>query len=239
MTTQYPIYLFKKGVTMKYKLLIIDDEEMILRMLKCYFEAENHFVYTAASSVEALEKLSYSPDIILLDINMPGMNGLELCSVIRNYISCPIIFLTARATEQDKINGLLAGGDDYVTKPFSIDELIARVIAHIRREERSHTRSKAKFIDGLVIDYGERKVFYKDQLIEFSNKEFEIVRLLSMNAGQVFDKETIYEKLWGLDGIGDSIVIKEHVRKIRTKMLVCTNIQFVETVWGVGYRWKK
>lgn len=112
---------------MKETLLLIDDEEMILNMLKVNFEAEGYAVFTANTADKALECLKHEPDLILLDINMPGMNGLELCSLIRTHISCPIIFLTARVTEQDKINGLMIGGDDYVTKPFSIDELLARV----------------------------------------------------------------------------------------------------------------
>ena len=122
----------------KYKILIVDDEQSILDMLKLQLEFEGYSVYTAGNAAEALDKLSYSPDIVLLDINMDGMNGLDLCVSIRDFISCPIIFLTARVSEQDKINGLMAGGDDYITKPFSVNELLARISAHLRREQRSH-----------------------------------------------------------------------------------------------------
>ena len=208
-------------------------------MLKVNFEAEGYAVFTANTADKALECLKNEPDLILLDINMPGMNGLELCSLIRTHISCPIIFLTARVTEQDKINGLMIGGDDYITKPFSIDELLARVIAHLRREQRHTVASNVRFSGELVIDYSSRTVFWKNQALDFSNREFEIIRFLSTNVGIVFDRETIYERLWGYDGEGDSIVVKEHIRKIRNKLSAYTDKQYIETVWGVGYKWVK
>lgn len=223
---------------MKNRLLIIDDEEMILNMLKRNFEIEGYVVSTAKNSKEALERLN-KQDMIILDINMPGMNGLELCALIREHITCPILFLTARVTEQDKINGLAVGGDDYITKPFSMDELMARIMAHLRREERNHTATKIKFENRLIIDYGSHMVYYDNQPLDFSNKEFEIIKFLSMNAGMVFDRETMYEKLWGFNNEGDSIVVKEHIRKIRNKLAGYTDKQYIETVWGVGYKWKK
>ena len=196
-------------------------------------------MYTAESAKKALELLNIKPDIILLDINMPEMDGLELCRLIRSHISCPIIFLTARVTEQDVIKGLSVGGDDYITKPFSMDELLARISAHLRREERKSAASNLRFDEELIIDYNSHTVFYGETLLEFSNKEFEIIRLLSQNAGMVYDRETIYEKLWGYDGEGDSIVVKEHIRKIRNKLSAYTDKNYIETVWGVGYRWAK
>lgn len=223
---------------MRYKVLVVDDDEMICTMLYKCLDAEGFQVYTAASAKQALELLSARPDIILLDINMPEMNGLELCMYIRKHILCPIIFLTARVTEQDIINGLSAGGDDYITKPFSMDELSARITAHLRREERKNTVTDLKFDHELMIDYSSRTVFLGQQL-EFSNREFEIIRFLSQNAGMVFSRETMYEKLWGYDGEGDSIVIKEHIRKIRNKLSVYTDRNYIETVWGVGYKWIK
>ena len=223
----------------KYKILIVDDEPSILDMLRFQLEFENYIVYTAANAKEALETLSYFPDIILLDINMDGMNGLDLCVSIREFISVPIIFLTARVSEQDKVNGLMVGGDDYITKPFSMNELLARLSAHLRREQRSRVRTKTKFSEGLVIDYSERSVFIKGKRIELSNKEFEIIQLLSMNAGQVFDREKMYEKIWGIDGAGDNVVIKEHIRKIRLKFAEHTEKSYITTVWGVGYKWEK
>ena len=224
---------------MKHKILIIDDEEMILTMLKKCLEAENFLVYTADNAKKALELMSVAPDIILLDINMPEMDGLELCQFVREHISCPIIFLTARVSEQDVIQGLSVGGDDYITKPFRVDELLARILAHLRREERKNNADNLKFDEELIIDYNSRMVFLGKRHLDFSNKEFEIIRLLSQNAGMVFDRETIYEKLWGYDGEGDSIVVKEHIRKIRNKLANYTEKNYIETVWGVGYRWIK
>lgn len=223
---------------MKYKILIIDDEEMILSMMKKCLQ-EKFSVYTADSAKKALELLAETPDIVLLDINMPEMDGLELCQLIRGHVSCPIIFLTARVTEQDVIKGLSVGGDDYITKPFSMDELLARVSAHLRREERKGMAANLRFDKELIIDYNSRVVFYGKEQLDFSNKEFEIIKFLSQNAGMVFDRETIYEKLWGYDSEGDSIVVKEHIRKIRNKLSVYTDKNYIETVWGVGYKWAK
>lgn len=222
-----------------YKILIVDDEIDILDMLSLQFCCAGYHVDTAQNSQEALVKLAINPDIILLDINMPGTSGIELCTMIRDYISCPIIFLTARVSNQDKVNGLMAGGDDYITKPFSMDELFARIASHLRREQRQKSKMNGRFYGDLIIDYGKHQLFIKNQEVEFSNKEFEIIKFLSMNAGQVFAREMIYEKLWGLDGAGDSKVIKEHIRKIRLKLSAYTDKEYLETVWGVGYRWKK
>lgn len=224
---------------MKYKILIIDDEEMILKMLKNNLEIEGYQVFTTSSAKEALNLLTVAPDVILLDINMPEMDGLELCQLIREHISCPIIFLTARVTEEDIIKGLAVGGDDYITKPFSVDELLARLSAHLRREKRRNAAEKVKFDEELIIDYNSRMVFYRRDELDFSNKEFEIIRFLSENAGMVFDREAIYEKLWGYESEGDSIVVKEHIRKIRNKLSKYTNKNYIETVWGVGYKWIK
>lgn len=223
----------------KYKILIVDDEQSILDMLKLQLEFEGYVVYTASNAKQALDKLSCCPDIILLDINMAGMNGLDLCVSIRDHVSCPIIFLTARVSEQDKINGLMVGGDDYITKPFSMNELLARCSAHLRREKRSHNKTKSMFSEELIIDYSARSLYIKGNRIELSNKEFEIIQLLSTNAGQVFDREKIYEIIWGIDGNGDSTVIKEHIRKIRLKFAEYTDKAYIATVWGVGYKWIK
>lgn len=148
-------------VFIKYKILVIDDEDSILDMIRLNLELEEYQVYTANSSLSAIEKLSYNPDLILLDINMPKLSGIELCIKIRDYVPCPIIFLTARAGEQDKINGFKVGGDDYITKPFSIDELLIRIKAHLRREERTITKKLKRFTEDLIIDYESRQLFIK------------------------------------------------------------------------------
>ncbi len=127
----------------------------------------------------------------------------------------------------------------YITKPFSMSELLARLSAHLRRENRSHKKTKNKFSEELIIDYSDRSLYIKNNRIELSNKEFEIIQLLSANAGQVFDREKIYEIIWGFNSNGDSAVIKEHIRKIRSKFSEYTEKAYISTVWGVGYKWIK
>ncbi|MGN7359724.1 response regulator transcription factor [Paenibacillus sp. SAF-054] len=224
---------------MNETLLIVDDEPGIVTLLKDYFELNGYRVLTATNGEEALKQASGNPDLILLDIQMPDVDGLEVCAAIRSHVSCPIVFLTARVEEADKLSGFRVGGDDYIVKPFSIEELGARVAAHLRREQRSSRRTNAKFSGELVIDYGERCLYCKEEPIPLAKKEFEIVELLSKHAGQIFDRERIYEKLWGYDSEGDSSVVTEHVRRIRAKLARCSGHTFIETVWGVGYKWVK
>jgi len=219
------------------KILAIDDEQMMLDLIKDHFTAEGYMVYTAIDHESTMKGLNASPDIILLDINMPWKDGLSLCKEIREYVTSPILFLTAKVTEQDKVRGLIVGGDDYITKPFSLQELTARVNAHIRREERQRVREEVRFSNGLVIAYDKRIVYFAEKEIAFSKREFDIIELLSQNSGRVFEREQIYETLWGLEADGNSNVIREHVRKIRTKLLEITGAEMIETVWGVGYKW--
>ncbi len=223
----------------KYKILIVDDEQSILDMLKLQLEFEGYSVYTAGNAAEALDKLSYSPDIVLLDINMDGMNGLVYVSLFVILSLVRLFFLTARVSEQDKINGLMAGGDDYITKPFSVNELLARISAHLRREQRSHNKTKVNFQKILLLIILIEVFISKGIKLNCQIKEFEIIQLLSSNAGQVFDREKIYENIWGIDGNGDSVVIKEHIRKIRLKFNEFTDKGYITTVWGVGYKWEK
>ena len=222
----------------RYKILIVDDEQGIVTMLKDYFEFHGYLVYTAMSGAEALKEINSKPDIILLDINMPDMDGLEVCRTIRDHISCPVVFLTARIEEMDAIIGLQSGGDDYVVKPFRLGELGARVEAHLRRENRGDSGLSAKFIDSLAINYDKRRVSYQDQVVPLTKKEFDIVELLTRNPGQVFDKERIYEVIWGCDGDGNSSIIVEHIRRIRKKFMEYTGKNYIETVWGIGYKWE-
>ena len=220
----------------RMKLLIVDDEREICNLIKRHFETEGYIVYVASDIQQGKKMLAGKPDLILLDINMPDENGIDFCRGIRQYIDCPILFLTSRVTEQDKILGLQAGGDDYITKPFSLAELTARVEAHLRREKRSGHKN-VKMYGNLVIDYNGRSVYFSDQLIDFSKKEFDVIEFLSLNEGQVFTKEVLYERIWGYLAEGNSDVIKEHIRKIRGKFQEVTDCKYIETVWGVGYKW--
>ena len=222
-----------------YSILVADDEKDVVELLRDYFEPEGYCVYTAYNGTQAIEAASKSPDLILLDVNMPGADGFEVCSRIREYVSCPILFLTARIDDEDKIRGFAAGGDDYIIKPFSLDELGARVAAHIRREHRISAARNVRFFGGTVIDYTEKTVSIGENEIELANKEFRIIELLSLNTGQVFDKERIYEKIWGYDAEGDSSVIAEHIRRIRAKLGKYGEDKHIATVWGVGYKWVK
>lgn len=224
---------------MENKILIADDEGDIVVMLSRFFRSRGYRVLTAANGGEALRQVEHHPDIILLDINMPGMDGLEVCQRIRDYVSCPVLFLTARIEDADKVRGFSAGGDDYIVKPFSLVELEARVKAHLRREARRSFETRIKFAEDLTIDYGERCVFCKGKRVSFAKKEFDIVELLSVNAGQIFDKERIYERIWGYDSQGDSSVVAEHIRRIRAKLAAFTEKAYIETVWGCGYKWIK
>ena len=219
--------------------MVVDDETEILDMLKRYFSLEGYHVITATGGKEALQKLAKQPDLILLDINMPDIDGLSLCKSIRNFVSCPILFLTANAEDSDKIKGFGAGGDDYIVKPFSIDELGARVSAHLRRESRIQTKSSVLFDEKLAIDYLERAVYWNGNEIPLLKKEFDIIEVLSQNPGQVFDRERLYEAAWGLEGSGNNTVVAEHIRKIRAKFTAAGAKQYIETVWGVGYKWEK
>lgn len=208
-------------------------------MLSRYFTLKNYTIMIAENGIEALEKISMNPDIILLDVNMPGMDGLEVCRRIRDTVSCPILFLTARVEEQDRVMGLLSGGDDYVLKPFSLKELDARIIAHLKREERLHRKTEQRFYGDLVIDYIRKTVQMKGQILVFTKLEYEIIEFLSMNPEIVFDKERIYEKISGYDAEGDSRVVTELIRRIRKKMKLHTEHEYIETVWGMGYKWRK
>lgn len=216
--------------------MIVDDERGIVDLMKAYFSPQ-YEILTAYSGEEAIQKAGNRPDLILLDINMPGMDGLAVCQTIREHITCPILFLTARVESADKINGFQAGADDYIVKPFDLDELAARIAAHLRREQRRQTQSTVRFFGELAVDYSARTITVREEPVPLSKREFDILELLSLNAGQVFDRERIYEMVWGIDGAGNSDTVMEHIRKIRAKLAAHTSRNFIETVWGCGYKW--
>ena len=221
---------------MKSKILIVDDEHGIVDMIRSYFQSQ-YDILIAYSGQEALQKAGNNPDLILLDINMPDIDGLTVCQKIRDYITCPILFLTARIESGDKIIGFQAGADDYIVKPFDLDELGARIAAHLRREQRRQSNSAVRFFGELALDYSARTATINSQSIPLSKREFEIVELLSLNAGQDFDRERIYELVWGLDRDGNSDTIKERIRKIRRRIESNRIHNYIKRVWGGGYRW--
>ena len=221
------------------RILIVDDEIDILNLLKDYFVINGYDVLAAASGREALQKVEQKPDLILLDINLPDIDGLTVCQRIRQFVSCPILFLTAKIEDRDKINGFSAGADDYVVKPFSIEALGARVAAHLRREYRHKAAAHVRFDQDFAIDYSECTAYFQGTPLPLAKKEFEILAFLSQHSGQVFDKERIYEAVWGWDGQGDSAVVAEHIRRIRAKLNAAGVRPYIETVWGMGYKWAK
>lgn len=221
------------------KILVIDDDYEILSLIKDILTDEGYLVYTADNAEKALELMTYSPNIILLDVMMPGKSGFQLCKEIRNVVKCPIIFITAKVEEKDIVKGLALGGDDYITKPFSLRELRARISAHLRREKRDlNNQNEYLYFDNLKINLNAREVFYYDSEVLLTKREYDILELLALNPGQVFSKEKIYEKIWGYDAEGDSSTVAEHVKKLRAKFQnIHNNFDFISTVWGVGYKW--
>lgn len=221
---------------MSYRILIVDDEEKVITMLQNFLQRKGYQVSCALDGTNAIQKAKDQPDLILLDINMPQMDGIEVCRAIRELVSCPIIFLTARDSDEDKVESFSAGGDDYIVKPFSLTELGARIEAHLRRERRSKDIQRKIFGD-ITIDYSSREVIVRGETLNFNRKDFDIIQLLSLNRGQVFDRAKIYDRVWGIVGEGDDTVIMEHIRKIRLTFAKAGIDGCIETVWGVGYKW--
>ena len=224
---------------MAYKILIIDDDAELLKMLKKYLEIKRYEIITAENGLQGLNKIKLQPDIILLDVNMPNMDGIEVCRRVRDKVSCPIIFLTARVDEQDVVNGLSSGGDDYILKPFGLKELDARIKAHLKRETRRKEKTEVCFQGELSIDYTAKTVQIHTDYLELTRSEYGIIEFLTMNPGMIFDKERIYERVCGYDAEGDSRVITELIRRIRKKIQQYTETEYIETIWGMGYRWIK
>lgn len=226
-----------------HTILIVDDERAIASMLADYFSMEGYRTVTATSGEEALDRASGEIDVVLLDVNMPGMDGFEVCRRLREHMACPIIFLTARIEDVDQIDGFAAGADDYVLKPFSLEVLGRRVAAHLARERRHREREQSvRFFRGVTVDYGERLVVVgsaaDERRVDLTRTEFDIVALLSKSPGRVFDRDLIYERVWGWDAVGDPSIVREHVRRVRKKLAAAgASQECIETVWGVGYRW--
>lgn len=224
------------------KILIVDDEKDIISMLKDAFELDGYNVFTANNGVEGVIKAKrYQPDIIILDIMMPDLNGYDTIRILREEYEIPIIVLSAKQREEDKVFGLLIGADDYVVKPFSIKELKARVTAHIRRNGKSNVRNNQHIpslkLGELEIRFQECKVYFNSEEITFTNKEFEIIRLLALHPSQTFTRENIYEMVWEDTTFFDSQTITEHIKRIRKKFQEKGCSDYIQTVWGVGYKW--
>ena len=226
------------------KILIVEDEEAIAELEKDYLEL-NDFEVTIENSGDTglATALSEDFDLIILDLMLPGIDGFEICRRIREDKNVPILMVSAKKDDIDKIRGLGLGADDYLTKPFSPSELVARVKAHMARYERlvgSHMKENDIIeIRGIRIDKTARRVFINGEEKTFTTKDFDLLTFLEENPNHVFKKEENFREIWDMDSIGDIATVTVHIKKIREKIETDTSKpQYIETIWGVGYRFK-
>ncbi|HLF25584.1 MAG TPA: response regulator transcription factor [Anaerolineae bacterium] len=217
------------------KILVVDDEQSILNLATAYLQKEGYEMHTAMDGPSALKAVrAFKPDLVVLDIMLPGMDGLEVLSHLRRESDVYVILLTARSEEADKVIGLSVGADDYLTKPFSPRELVARVKAALRRLRAGATLSSAEVLAfrRVRIDAGSRQVWLNDELVELTTIEFDLLKTLAEHHGKVLSREQLLERVWGYDYYGEIRVVDVHVGHIRQKL----GEEFITTVRGVGYR---
>lgn len=228
---------------MSSRILIIEDETTIAQLERDYFELNGFQVDLCHSGSDGLPlALNGDYSLIIVDLQLPGMDGFELCNQIRQVKEVPILIVSAKKEEIDKIRAFNLGADDYITKPFSPSELVARAKAHLTRYERLTARqtppSNAEIhIRGLVIDKVSRRVYVRNQEVIFTTREFNLLEFLATHPNRVFNKNELFERIWGMDSSGDIATVTVHIRKLREKIEVDpSNPQYIETVWGAGYR---
>ncbi|MCM1145806.1 MAG: response regulator transcription factor [Blautia sp.] len=226
------------------RILIIEDEEAIADLEKDYLELSDFEVIIENTGDGGLRRaMSEEFDLVILDLMLPGMDGFEVCKSIREEKNIPIIMVSAKKDDIDKIRGLGLGADDYMTKPFSPSELVARVKAHMARYDRL-VGSNQKLNDmieirGLKIDKTARRVYIDGEEKNFTTKEFDLLTFLAENPNHVYTKEELFREIWDMDSIGDIATVTVHIKKIREKIeFDTTKPQYIETIWGVGYRFK-
>ena len=226
------------------RILIIEDEVSIAELEKDYLELSGFEVEIENDGDRGLQRsLTENFDLILLDLMLPGTDGFEICKQIRSTRNTPVIIVSAKKDDIDKIRGLGLGADDYITKPFSPSELVARVKAHLARYDRligtSVNKNKIIKIRGLKIDKTARRVWVNDEETQFTTKEFDLLTFLAENPNHVFSKEELFRNIWNMESIGDIATVTVHIKKIREKIEFDTSKpQYIETIWGVGYRFK-
>lgn len=226
------------------RVLIIEDEESIADLEKDYLELSGFEVTVENCGDTGLKAaLEEDFDIIILDLMLPGTDGFEVCRRVREQKNVPILMVSAKKDDIDKIRGLGLGADDYMTKPFSPSELVARVKAHLAQYERlvgaGRPENDIIEIRGLKIDKTARRVWVDGQEKQFTTKEFDLLTFLAENPNHVFTKEELFRKVWNMDSVGDIATVTVHIKKIREKIEYDTsNPQYIETIWGVGYRFK-
>ena len=227
-----------------YSILIIEDEKNILDFMSRTLKANGYKTTTVTSGKAGLSIInSQCPDLILLDLGLPDMDGYDIIASVGEWTSCPIIVISARTGEHDKVAALDLGADDYMTKPFSPSELVARVKAHLARYDRlvSNSKNNNNIIEirGIKIDKTARRVFVNGEEKPFTTKEFDLLTFLAENPNHVFTKEELFKEIWDMDSIGDIATVTVHIKKIREKIELDTSKpQYIETIWGVGYRFK-
>ena len=225
-------------------ILIIEDEEAIAELEKDYLELSAFTVTVENSGSRGLQRaLKEDYDLIVLDLMLPDIGGFEICEKIRNVKNTPVIIVSAKKDDIDKIRGLGLGADDYMTKPFSPSELVARVKAHLSRYERLTSgkadRNEIIEIRGLKIDRTARRVWVNGEEKTFTTKEFDLLTFLAQNPNHVYSKEELFRHIWEMESVGDIATVTVHIKKIREKIEADTsNPQYIETIWGVGYRFK-
>lgn len=226
------------------KILIIEDEEAIADLEKDYLELSGFEVeIEARGDIGLTRTLKEEFDLIILDLMLPGIDGFEICKQIREEKNIPVIMVSAKKDDIDKIRGLGLGADDYMTKPFSPSELVARVKAHLARYERlvgsGIQENEVVEIRGIKIDKTARRVWINGEEKAFTSKEFDLLTFLAQNPNRVFTKEELFSKIWDMESIGDIATVTVHIKKIREKIEFNTaKPQYIETIWGVGYRFK-
>lgn len=225
---------------MSKRVLVVDDEKLIVKGIRFSLEQDGMEVYCAYDGEEALEMAKQTEyDMILLDIMLPKMNGLEVCQQIREFSNAPIIMLTAKGEDMDKILGLEYGADDYITKPFNILEVKARIKAILRRASRNvPTQEKAKTVEinGLRLDCDSRRVYIDGQEVNLTAKEFDVLELLAFNPNKVYSRENLLNIVWGYEYPGDVRTVDVHIRRLREKIeRFPSEPKYIHTKWGVGY----
>lgn len=218
-------------------ILVVDDEQDMRGLIELHLQKAGFDVLHAEDGEEALKMVhSFSIDLILLDVMMPGKNGFEVCRDLREFTLIPIIFLTALDAKTDLVKGLALGGDDYVIKPFTAIELIARIDAILRRTGK--VSKDNKLIKGIIVnDPSARLILRNDQKINLTLKEYELLLLFMENEGRAFSREQLLEKLWGLDYEGGTRTVDTHIKTLRLKLGIVAG-KYIETVWGIGYRFE-
>lgn len=225
------------------KILIVEDDSDIASIERDYLEIENYEVEIASDGISGLQKgLSGGFDLILLDLMLPGMDGFAVCRKLREALDIPILMVTARREDIDKIRGLGLGADDYVEKPFSPSVLVARIKAHLARYRRltgpAETKSEIS-LGSIRVNTDTHRVYVDDREVELKNKEYELLLFLMLNVDIVFNREQLYERIWGMDAMGDNATVVVHINRLREKIEKDpANPRYIQTVWGAGYRFK-